>query len=119
VPRWRIDHPLVKFVLFPLVPAIPAFRLHQQIAFGGPFGEYYTYGLQAYVVAFLIWWASWAIGLVLFAAALRIGIEAGTALSLLLRRARAADVRAALEAIGRLSFFVGVPVWLLLRLLSA
>jgi apolipoprotein N-acyltransferase len=119
VPRWRIDHPLVKFVLFPMVPAIPAFRLHQQIAFGGPFGEYYTYGLQAYVVAFLIWWASWAIGLVLFAAALRIGIEAGTALSLLLRRARAADVRAVLEAIGRLSFFVGVPVWLLLRLLSA
>jgi apolipoprotein N-acyltransferase len=119
VPRWRIDHPLVKFVLFPLVPAIPAFRLHQQIAFGGPFGEYYTYGLQAYVVAFLIWWASWAIGLVLFAAALRVGIEAGTALSLLLRRERAVDVRVALEAIGRLSFFVGVPVWLLLRLLSA
>lgn len=120
-PRWRIDHPLVKFVLFPLVPAIPAFRLHQQIAFGGPFGEYYTYGLQAYVVAFLIWWASWAIGLVLFAAALRIVIEAGVVLSLLLRRpaadARAVHVRSTPEAVGRLLFFVGVPVWLLLRLL--
>jgi apolipoprotein N-acyltransferase len=119
VPRWRIDHPLLKFALFALVPAIPAFRLHQQIAFGGAFGEYYTYGLKAYVVAFLIWWASWVIGLVSFAAALRVVVEAGTALSLWLRPARAVGVRATLEAIGRLLFFVGLPVWLLVRLLPA
>jgi apolipoprotein N-acyltransferase len=115
---WRIDHALAKFVLFPIVPAIPAFRLHQQIAFGGTFGEYYTFGLKAYLLAFLIWWASWAIGLVLFAAALRVAIEAGTGLSLLLHRERAIGTRATLEAIARLLFFVGVPVWLLLRLLS-
>ncbi len=42
-----LDHPLVKFVLFPLIAALPAFRLHQHIAFGGTFGEYYTYGLTA------------------------------------------------------------------------
>lgn len=118
VPGWRIDHALTKFVLFPIVPAIPAFRLHQQIAFGGTFGEYYTFGLKAYLLAFLIWWASWAIGLALFAAALRVAIEAGTGLSLLLHRERAIGTRATLEAIARLLFFVGVPVWLLLRLLS-
>ncbi|MDX2298901.1 MAG: apolipoprotein N-acyltransferase, partial [Xanthomonadaceae bacterium] len=44
----RLDHPLIKFMLFPLLPALPAFRLHQHIAFGGTFGEWYTYGPQAW-----------------------------------------------------------------------
>ncbi|MGV8944753.1 apolipoprotein N-acyltransferase, partial [Thermomonas sp.] len=44
-PRHWLDHGLVKFVLFPLLPALLAFRLHQHIAFGGTFGEYQTYGL--------------------------------------------------------------------------
>lgn len=115
VRRRIIDHPIVKFVLFPLVPALPAFRLHQHIAFGGTFGEYYTFGLQAYLTALGIWWASWAIGLVLFAAALRIAIELCAWLSLILRPERAIAVRTRLELIGRLLFYVGVPGWLLMR----
>ncbi len=120
-----IDHPVVKFVLFPLVPALPAFRLHQNIAFGGTFGEYYTFGLQAYLTALGIWWATWAIGLVLFAAALRAMIETGTWLALVLRREgiaddrtadiRTHDIRAWLERLGRVLFYVGVPAWLLMR----
>lgn len=116
VPRWRIDQPLCKFLLFPLVPALPAFRLHQHIAFGGTFGEYYTYGLKAYLIALLIWWASWAIGLALFAAALRAVIELGTLLTIALRPERAIAARSGLEGLGRLLFYVGVPAWLLLRL---
>lgn len=116
VARHRLlDHPLVKFVLFPLVPALPAFRLHQHIAFGGTFGEYHTYGLQAYLTALGIWWASWAIGLVIFAALLRVIIETGTWLSVLLRRESAIEIRRMLEVLGRVVFYVGVPAWLLIR----
>ncbi len=115
--RW-FDHPLLKFVVFPLVPTLPAFRLHQYIAYGGTFGEYHTFGLQAYLTAFGLWWASWAIGLALFAAGLRVLIELGSLLALWLRPAQAVDTRRWLEHAGRLLFFVGVPAWLAFRLLS-
>ncbi len=114
-PRWRIDSPLLKFVLFPLVPALPAFRLHQHIAYGGTFGEYYTFGLKAYLIALAIWWASWAIGLVLFAAVLRVGTEVGTFVAITMRPGRAVNVRSTLEGLSRLLFYVGVPAWLLFR----
>ena len=118
VPRKAIDRIALKFVLFPLVPALPAFRLHQHIAFGGTFGEYHTFGLQAYLTALAIWWATWAIHLAMFAAALRVAIEAGTWMSLALRPASAIDVRRTLEFLGRLAFYVGVPAWLAIRFLA-
>jgi apolipoprotein N-acyltransferase len=114
--RW-LDHPLVKFLLFPLIPALPAFRLHQYIAFGGTFGEYHTYGLGAWLIGLLIWWAAWSIGLMLFAAALRVASEACTLLVQRLRPAYLTDTRRLLEALGRLLFYLGVPLWLLLRIL--
>jgi apolipoprotein N-acyltransferase len=113
--RW-LDHPLLKFVLFPLLPALPAFRLHQHIAFGGSLGEYYTYGLQAWLTGLLIWWVAWAIGLMLFAAALRVLIEASCIAVQSASADRAAAARHALEWLGRLLFFGGVPAWLLLRI---
>ena len=116
--RPRFDSPLVKFLLFPLLPALIAFRLHQVIAFGGTFGEYYTYGPRAYFAGLLIWWASWSIGLMLFAAVLRIVIEAGSALALASRPDHAAGARDALEWLGRLAYYIGVPLWLALRLMS-
>jgi apolipoprotein N-acyltransferase len=119
VPRRKtIDHPVVKFVLFPLVPALPAFRLHQHIAFGGTFGEYQTFGLQAYVTALGIWWVSWAISLALFAAGLRAVIETGSLLAIVLLPDRAIDVRKGLEFFARVLFYVGVPAWLLIRFWS-
>jgi len=111
-----LDHPLVKFALFPLVPALPAFRLHQHIAFGGTFGEYYTYGLAAWLIGLLIWWAAWSLGLMLFAAALRIVSEACAMLALWGRPTRAAEVRGGVEWLSRLAFYLGVPAWLLLRI---
>ena len=116
--RPGFDSALVKFVLFPLLPALVAFRLHQVIAFGGTFGEYYTYGPTAWFTGLLIWWASWSIGLTLFAAALRIAIEIVCALGLALQPVHAAAIRDALEWVVRLAFYVGVPAWLVLRLLS-
>lgn len=116
--RRRIDHPLLKFALFPLLLALVAFRLHQVIAFGGTFGEYYTFGLAAYLTGLLIWWASWSIGLMLFAAVLRIAIETVVVLAMALRSAHAAAVRDALEWLSRVVFYIGVPAWLAWRLLA-
>jgi apolipoprotein N-acyltransferase len=112
VPRRWYEHLVIKLVLFPLVPALPAFRLHQHIAYGGTFGEYQTFGLKAYLLAFFIWWASWIIGMVLFAALLRIIIEAGTVFSILIRTKQALDIRRSLELLGHLLFYMGVPIWL-------
>lgn len=117
--RPRLDHSLAKFALFPLLLALVAFRLHQVIAFGGTFGEYYSYGLRAYLTGLLIWWASWSIGLMLFAAALRIAIETVVVLAMALRSTHVAALRDGLEWLGRLAFYVGVPAWLALRLLAA
>ena len=115
--RW-LDHGVVKFVLFPMLPAAVAFRLHQMIAYGGPFGEYYTYGLKAWLTGALIWWASWALGLMLFAAAMRLVIEIVTALALPLSTARATDARDAVSWLARVVYYLGVPAWLAFRLLS-
>ena len=115
--RW-LDHPLVKFVLFPLLPAAVAFRLHQMIAFGGVFGEYYTYGLTAWLTGALIWWASWALGLLLLAALLRLAVELLTLVALPVFPARALAMRDAVSWLGRFAYYLGVPAWLALRLAS-
>jgi apolipoprotein N-acyltransferase len=97
-----MDNALVKFGLFPLAPALVAFRLHQLIAFGGTFGEYHTYGAKAWLMGLVIWWASWSMGLMLFAALLRVLIEVMCAALHAVKPSDAIDARAALEWVGRL-----------------
>ena len=116
--RWpRLDHPLMRFVAFPLLPALVAFRLHQHIAFGGTFGEWQTYGAGAWFAGLLIWWGAWSLGLMLFAAGLRIVIEGGAWTATWLAPTRAASARYLLEAGGRVAFYLGVPAVLAWRLL--
>lgn len=115
--RWRWDHPLVKFAALPLALAVPAFHLHQHIAFGSALGEYYTFGLTAYLRGFALWWAAWTIGVVLCASLLRAGIEAATLLAALLRPAAATGIRSALERAGHALLYVGLPAWLLLNII--
>jgi apolipoprotein N-acyltransferase len=117
--RHRLDTALVKFVLFPLLPALVAFRLHQVIAFGGTFGELLTYGFTAWFSGLLIWWASWSLGLMLFAAVLRIVIEVGTLLMIPLGGDRAMAGRDAMTWLARGVYYLGVPAWLAIRLLQA
>ena len=116
--RGRLDHPIAKFVLFPLVLAIPAFRLHQHIAYGSAFGEYYTFGLTAYLTTFALWWAAWAIGVVLCAAGLRAAIEAGALMAVLLHPGQVIGTRRWLERLGLRALYLGLPAWLLLRVLA-
>jgi apolipoprotein N-acyltransferase len=110
----RLDHPLAKYVLLPLALAIPAFHLQQHIAYGGAFGEYYSFGLKAYLSAFALWWAAWSIGVVLSAALLRAAIETSAVLATLWRPGRSAAVRRSLERGGHVALFLGLPGWLLL-----
>ena len=67
----RLDLPLLKFGAFALVPAVPLFRLHQWVSYGGTFGEYHAFGLKAYLLGFGLYWLLSATYLLLFAAALR------------------------------------------------
>ncbi len=113
--RWYLDSPLAKFVLFPLMLAIPAFHLHQHIAYGSAFGEYYSFGLKAYLIAFALWWSAWSIGVVLSAAFLRAVIEAGTLLTALLRPKQTSAIRRWLENLGHALLYLGLPAWLLMN----
>ena len=92
-----------------------AFHLHQNIAYGGGFGELYTFGAKAYGLTFALWWATWTVGVVLSAAALRAAVEAGTVLTLAVRPQRTADVRAMLERLALALLYLGLPGWLLLH----
>ena len=114
----RLDAPLMKFVLLPLALAIPAFHLHQRISYGSAVGEYYSFGLAAYLGAFGLWWAAWTIGVVLGAAVLRTAIEAGALVAAAWRPRDAAGIRLGLERLGHIVLYGIVPGWLLARALG-
>ncbi|ARN23762.1 apolipoprotein N-acyltransferase [Piscinibacter gummiphilus] len=114
--RGWLDHPLVKFAGLSFLLAVPAFVLHQNINFGDPLGEYHAYGPAAYLTGFALWWASWAIGVVVTAAALRAVTEAGTLLSVAARPRMAIAVRRGLERLGLAVLYLGMPAWLAFRI---
>lgn len=116
--RGRLDHPVAKFLLLPLALAVPAFRLHQHIAYGSAFGELYTFGPVAYAKAFALWWAAWIVGVALCAAVLRTIVEAGTIAAVVLHPSASIRVRHWLERLAVAALYLGVPAWLLLRLLA-
>jgi apolipoprotein N-acyltransferase len=117
LPRWY--HRVLKFVVFALVPTLPLFRLHQWIAYGGTFGEYYTYGLKAYVLGLAIYWAALTIYLVLYAAVLRAVAEPAVLAAAYAAPSRAARVRRAVEITHRILYYGGVPVFLIWFLLAS
>lgn len=113
-----LAHPLARFVLLPLLVAIPAFRLHQHIAYGGSFGEWQSFGAQAWLIGFGLWWAAWIIGVAITAAVLRALVEAATAVTLALRPQALVPARRAFERIGLVALYLGVPGWLAVRVMS-
>ncbi len=113
-----LHRPWMKFGALPLAMAMVAFRLHQTIAYGSTFGEYYSYGLKAYLSTFALWWSAWTIGVVLTAAALRATIEVGTLMAVAICPAYALECRQWLERIGLTALFVGLPGWLLWQVLQ-
>lgn len=115
----RIEHPAVKFIVFPLLLALPAFNLHQHIAYGSMWGEYYAFGLKAYLTTLVLWWVTWVIGVAASAAILRLGMESAAFIAALLRPQQAADSRYLIERLGLVALYLGMPIWLLLRITSA
>lgn len=114
--RRRLDHPLVQFGLFSLVPTLPLFRLRQFLVYGGTFGEWYQYGLRTYLMGFGLFWLLFAVYLVLYGAALRAATEAVALVAAYGFPAHAARVRGACEWTRRLLYYGGVPAVLALRL---
>jgi len=109
--RWY--RPLLEYVVFALVPAIPLFRLHQWVAYGGTFGEYYTYGLQAYLLGFAAYWWTFTIYLVLYAAVLRAAAEGIVLTTAWIMPARVARVRTVVEWVYLVLYFGSVPAFLI------
>jgi len=111
----RLAHPALQFGLLPLLLALPAFTLHQNIAYGSPWGELYSFGIGAYLSALGLWWAAWIAGVVLTAAVLRSLIEAAALIAALARPDAAEALRPLLERCRLLALYVGLPAWLLMR----
>jgi apolipoprotein N-acyltransferase len=109
--RWY--HPALKFVVFALVPALPLFRLHQWIAYGGTFGEYYTYGLQPYLLGLAIYWSTAAVVLVLWAAVLRAVAEPVVLAIAHFVPAQTPRTRRIVETVIRILYFGGALLFLL------
>jgi apolipoprotein N-acyltransferase len=110
-----LENPFLKFGIWSLIPAVVAFRLHQWITFGGTFGEYYTFGLVAYLKGFALWWVSYAYSLLVLAAGLRAIVEIVAIAATFAAPSRAVPIRRALEIAQRILFYVGVPAWLAIR----
>lgn len=109
--RWYA--PLVKYLLFALVPTVPLFRLHQWVTYGGTFGEYYIYGGQAYLLGFVAYWWTFAIWLVLWSAVLRASAELAVATTARLAPSHVVRVRRWVETLRAVAYFAGVPLFLL------
>lgn len=106
---------LLKFVGFGALPAGTLFYTHQHIAYGGPLGQYYLYGLGAYLETFSVYWLVTSIYLLLYASVWRGLAEVASLAAAWLTPAHAGSVRQAAERACRLLYFGGVPLLLLLR----
>ncbi len=112
------DKPAFKFGLFPLIPTGIMFRAHQYITFGGAFGEYDMFGLEAYLRTFAGYWLGFTIGLFLFACFWRFLAEALAFPLTWLLPTRARGVRQAAEWLCRLVYYVGFPALMAQRFLG-
>lgn len=114
--RGLLDHPLLKFVLFAFLLAVPLFRLHQWVAYGGTFGEYYQFGLKAYLLGFGIYWLLSAIHLLLLASGLRAISETITLTAAWTLRGWELAVRRIVEILHRVVYYLGPPTLMFVRL---
>jgi hypothetical protein len=114
-PRWY--HLATKFPLFALLPTALLFNVHQHIAYGGLFGEWYLLGAGSWFQTLAVYYLTVTIYLVLFASLWRGLGEAVALLGTAVAPARAAGVRRAVEVACRVLYFGGVPVLLLVRFL--
>lgn len=117
-PPRRPLHVIAKFAGFALFPATVLFYTHQFIAHGGPLGEYYTFGLAAYLTTYAVFWSTITIYLVLYASIWRGVAEFVSLVAAWTIPRSAAGVRRWAERGSALLYYGGVPVILALRYLA-
>jgi hypothetical protein len=111
------DRSPVKFGLFAALPAGILFNAHQHIAYGGFWGQYYSYGAGAWLATLGTYYAVVVIYCVLYASIWRGIAEAVAVAAAAVAPTRAAWMRRLVEAACRLGYFGGVPLLVLLRFL--
>lgn len=111
--RWH--SPFVKFGLFGLLPFLVVFRLHQNIMYGGLFGQYHLFGPAPWLESLAYHWIIVTIYLVLYAAFWRAWVEAGCWLSARYMPSRAGVVRAWGEGLALTVYFAGIPAFIVWR----
>lgn len=109
----------MKFGLLPLLLCLPAYRLHQHITYGSGVGEWLSFGLPAYLQGLVLWWAAWAVGVLLAAAVLRALVEAALLGGLWVAPMHAARMRRTLERAALALLYLALPAWLAWRGLGA
>jgi apolipoprotein N-acyltransferase len=117
-PRRPWQHPLLKFVLFGLLPGGAGFYAHQHIAYGGLLGEYHLLGPASWLRTAALTWLHAALLLVLYAAAWRALVEGAAYGAAWRRPADAPRLRRALERGAAALYYATVPALLALRFLA-
>ena len=112
-PGWR--YYVGRYVVFALAPAVVLFNAHQNIAYGGFWGEYYLMGVGAWLRTAAIYWATVGVYLLLYASLWRGLTEAASLLAAWTAPAAARAVRGAAEWVASAAFYGGVPAILALR----
>jgi hypothetical protein len=112
---WRWTHLAARFPLFAVGPTLLLFNVHQHIAYGGFFGQYYLMGLGPWVLTFAVFWATVTIYQVLYASVWRGLAEPICLVAAAVAPSRAARVRRAAELAIWVAYYAGVPVLLALR----
>lgn len=108
---------LLKFGLFPLVPALVVFRAYQVIGYGGLWGEYHFYGLGRWAFSLFAHWATTLAVVAAWAAVLRLAAEAASLLGALSGQRAAFIVRRWAEVAAGLAYYLAVPAALALMFL--
>jgi hypothetical protein len=111
--RW-----LLKYGLFPALPTLIFFRLHQYIMFGGPLGQYYLEGLRPYLSTLAFHWIMALVYLVLYASGWRGAAETVSFVAAALSPRHALIVRQWAERAVSIAYYAGVPVLIGVRFLA-
>lgn len=111
--RWH--RPVFKFGLFGLLPVLVVFRLHQNIMYGGLFGQYYLQGPGPWLSSLAYHWIVYTIYLVLFAAFWRAWVELVCWLGARYAPGRAGLLRAGGEIMALAVYYAGIPAFIVWR----
>ncbi len=111
--RWH--WPWLKFGLFGLFPVFVVFRLHQNILFGGLFGQYYLQGPAPWLSSLAYHWIIVTVYLVIYAAFWRAWVELICWLTAGLMPVKADTVRFWGEILALLLYFAVIPGFFVYR----